>query len=342
MIGGRWLLALALVSAVLLPSVVPAVPRSREHRVHPGDVQTLPSYVRRVLPSVVNLRTRAPEDSPTAERLGARRSGSAIVFDPRGYAVTVSYLLLDAVAIEARTHDGRTVPARRVAIDYTTGLGIVKLEGGDGWPAAPLGQSREVAVGMLTGTVGLDEGGDLVAVTGQVHSIQRFSGSWEYMLDRAIIVAPVSPSWGGSALVDDHGRVIGIVSLRLGDGPHVNLAIPVDLLLAVKDELIAAGRVASRRPRPWLGLYTVPLDDGGLVVEGLSRSGPARAAGLRPGDRILRVNGVKVGSREEFYEQLWRGQAGDLIEVEVLRDDATRVIPVRSVDRGSLDRATAR
>jgi S1-C subfamily serine protease len=159
------------------------------------------------------------------------------------------------------------------------------------------------------------------------------------MQDRAFIVAPAIPSWGGSALVDDQGRLVGVVSLRLGEPPHVNLAIPLEKFLPVKDELIAAGRVTSRRVRPWLGLLTSG-SAAGVVVDGFNAAGPARTAGFQRGDLIVGVDGARVVSQEEFYERLWRRQAGDTIEVAVRRGDAERVIPVRSMDRNVLYRTS--
>jgi S1-C subfamily serine protease len=126
--------------------------------------------------------------------------------------------------------------------------------------------------------------------------------------------------------------VLGIASLRLGEAPHVNVAIPIEKFVAVKDELIAAGRVVSRPPRPWLGLYTIPREDG-VVIDGFAASSPARDTGLRRGDRILSVNGVTIASQEEFYLQLWRGRAGDVIRLGVQREAAVHVISVTSVDR---------
>jgi S1-C subfamily serine protease len=331
----------ALVAAVLLPACALAAPLAREVRFHPEAASPLPTYVQRIEPSIVGLRVRAAEDAPSSARLGSKRFGSGLVFDARGYAVTVSYLLLDAVAIEAHTRDGRTVPAELAGIDFDTGLGIVKLAGAGPWPEAAFGASRDVVAGTFTGTVGVDEDNDLVHVAGSVQAVRRFSAYWEYMLDRALLVAPGSPAWGGSAVVDERGQVIGIASLRLGEPPHVNLAIPADKFLAVKDELVAAGRVVSRRPRPWLGLYTAAVK-GGVVVDGFSESGPARRAGFQKGDRIIRINGVEVRSQEEFYEQLWRRQAGDVIEVAVLRDERVHLIGVRSIDRHALFRTKAR
>jgi S1-C subfamily serine protease len=318
-----------------------AVTRPAPPRLAPNAVSPLPSYVRRVEPAVVGLRVKARPDAPSSQRLGARRAGTAVIFDARGYAVTVTYLIVDAENIDAQLRDGRLVRAQVAGIDLESGLAVVRLEGNGPWPLATLGDSRDLLKGARTGTVGMDEDDDLVHAESTIEAVRRFSASWEYMLERAFIVAPAISSWGGSALVDDHGRLVGIVSLRLGDAPHVNLAIPLETFVPIKDELIATGRVTSRRPRPWLGLNTTVGTDG-VVVDGFNDAGPARTAGFRRGDRIVGVDGVRVATQEEFYERLWRRRAGDTIEVAVLRGDAERVISVRSMDRYMLYRPSSR
>jgi S1-C subfamily serine protease len=330
-------LLVTLILAIALPGLAFAVGRPREPRLAPRDVAEVPSYVRRIEPALLGLRVRAPEEAVSSARMGAQRFATGLVFDARGYAVTVSYALLDAVRIEAQMRGGRTVPARLVGLDLETGLGVVKLDGEGPWATAALGQSADVQAGALTGTIGVDEDNDLAWATSQVESVRRFSGYWEYMLDRALIVGPSIDSWGGGAVVDAHGVVIGIASLRIGDAPHVNVAIPIEKFVAVKDELVATGRVVSRPPRPWLGLYTIPRN-GTVVIDGFSPQGPARDAGFRRGDRILSVNGVTIGSQEEFYEQLWRGRAGDVVRVAVQREAGVQVIAVQSIDRYRLFR----
>jgi len=332
----KHIVTLTLASLLLSTPFVFGAPGSGpEPRLHPREVSALPSFVRRVEPAVVALHVKNDEKANSSVRLGTRRFGSGVIFDQRGYVVTVSYLLLDAVSIEAKGRDGRSVPARVVGLDLDNGLGVVKLDGAGPWTAAALGDSHSVAAGARTGTVGVDEDNDLVQVSGSVHAVRRFSAYWEYMLDRAIIVAPASPQWGGSAVVNERGEVVGIASLRLGDPPHVNLAVPIEKFVPVKDELIASGRIASRPPRPWLGLYTVAAP-AGLLVSETSPSGPASRAGFRQGDRILKVNGVAVASQEEFYEQLWSRRAGDLIELAIERDKRVQIITVPSVDRHRL------
>src|SRR5919108_6561260 len=109
------ILLVAPLGARSLPAL--AVTRPDTPRLAPGAVSPLPSYVRRVEPAVVGLRVKARPDAPSSQRLGARRAGSGVIFDARGYAVTVSYLVLDAETIETQLRDGRLVLARLVGMD---------------------------------------------------------------------------------------------------------------------------------------------------------------------------------------------------------------------------------
>jgi serine protease Do len=101
--------------------------------------------------------------------------------------------------------------------------------------------------------------------------------------------------------------------------------------------LLREGRVKSRPPRPWLGLYTVEAPEG-LVVAGASPSGPAIDAGFERGDVIVRLNGEKVESQEDFYRKIWKTEIGKEASIVVLRDEKLQVIRVRAIDRHALGR----
>ena len=310
-----------------------AAPHDTDRRLDPREVSPLPSQVRRVVPAIVGIHVEVPRDRPSAVTLGTERWGSGVIFDAdHDYVLTASYILLDAGRIEVSLRDGRRVPARLTGLDLEVGVGVARLEGGGPWPAAPLGDSTAVAAGEVTGTVGVSGDGALVATPSRVQAVRPFAAAWEYMLDRAFIVAPYNSAFGGAALVNAAGTVIGVTSLRLGDPPHVNLAIPIEKFLAGKDELLAQGRVTSRGPRPWLGLYTETVD-GGVGVAGLSPLSPGRAAGLRPGDVIVELNGRPVASREDFYRELWQSPMDQDVRVTVRRRGATEAIAVRPMDR---------
>jgi len=148
------------------------------------------------------------------------------------------------------------------------------------------------------------------------------------MIERALYVAPQHPSFGGAALVDADGALLGVVSLRL---ERENLAIPIDLFPPVREALLAAGRPA-RPPRPWLGVRAVAVD-GGVGIAGVSPSGPAQAAGLKHGDVIVRLNGERVADLEDFYRKLWRSAVGRPLELSIYRDGQLETLTVRPQDR---------
>jgi S1-C subfamily serine protease len=325
------LTALALLVALAAPTLPIVAPESGPPPSPPIST-SVPSYVQRVAPAVVGIRTQVPLDRPSALTLGPLRSGSGVIFDPAGYIVTVGYIVTDAAAIRVSLRDGRIVPARLVGLDQEQGFGVIKLEGDGPWPAAPLGDSSAVGVGHAVATIGVGDDNDLVSSQGSIREIRSFTGYWEYLLDRAFIVAPYNPSFGGSPLVNTQGEVIGVASLRLGEPPSVNLAIPIELFVAVKDELIKEGRVKSRRVRPWIGLYTVPAEQG-VTVAGASPAGPAIEAGFERGDVIVRLNGEKVESQEDFYRKLWRTELGQEVSIVVLRESRFQVITLRPIDR---------
>jgi S1-C subfamily serine protease len=332
----------ALLSVVLLVPVASAAPpRATDRLRHPSELPALPSYVQQVAGSIVGVRVQVDADRPSAATLGTQRFASAVIFDARGYALTVSYVLLDADRIEVRLRDGQVHPGHLTGIDLETGLGVLRIEGGGPWAAATLADSAAVGPGDATATVGVDEDGDLVALPTEIQAVRRFAAYWEYMLPRAFLVAPGSPAFGGSAVVNARGEVVAIASLRLGQQPEVNLAIPTEHFLPVKDELLSNGRVRSRPPRPWLGLYTAAAGKG-LVVQGVSPVGPAGRADFRKNDEIVEINGQPVRSQEEFYERLWAGRPGDQITLVVRRADQLRTIIVQSADRYQVYRTMPR
>jgi S1-C subfamily serine protease len=174
----------------------------------------------------------------------------------------------------------------------------------------------------------MTEDGKLVARSASVTAARRFVAYWEYLLERAILVAPQHPAFGGAALVDPDGALLGLVSLRL---EKENVAIPIDLFPPVRETLVAQGRPA-RPPRPWLGVRVVAID-GGVAIAGVSPAGPAQAAGLRHGDVVVRLNGDRVADVEDFYRKLWRTGIGAEVQLTLYREGQLETRSLRPRDR---------
>ncbi|MCV0396254.1 MAG: S1C family serine protease [Rhizobiaceae bacterium] len=286
--------------------------------------------------SLVSLRAEVPADAFTAETLGTRREGSGVVIRDSGLVLTIGYLITEAEEVWLTRHDGKVVAGHPLAYDQETGFGLVQALGDLGLPALPLGRSAKARTGdpvML-----IDGAGD--AIEGEIVARQEFAGYWEYLIDDAIFTAPAHPAWGGSALVDAEGRLIGIGSLRLemmkdGEVSGINMSVPVDLLAPVLDDLVRRGRPAHP-PRPWLGAFSAE-QNGEVIVLSVASEGPADRAGLRPGDVISELRDAEVRGLADFYRALWAsGPVGTELPLRVVRDGREKWLKVRSGDRAEL------
>jgi S1-C subfamily serine protease len=292
----------------------------------------------RALLSVVGLQANIAEDASTASILGTERSGSGVVIRESGLVLTIGYLIVEAESIWLSTADGRATPGHVLTYDQETGFGLVQALGRLGVPALSLGRSSEL---QPRDPVILAGGGRRQSVRAEVVGKQEFAGSWEYLLDEAIFTAPAHPFWGGTGLIGRDGTLLGIGSLNVqqvterGAPRDINMVVPIDVLKPVLDELLTYGR-RNRAPRPWLGLYSAE-SDGKVMIAGLSERGPAAAAGMRIGDVVWAVRDESVQSLADFYRKVWAsGPAGAEIPIEVLRDDRTVWVRVKSVDRSAL------
>ncbi len=147
----RSVLAVA-VALLALPAILGVAPQGGAPKPDPNRVSVLPSHIERVAPSIIGIHVEVPPDRPSAATLGAQRWGSGVIFDQEGYALTVSYVLLDASWIHVTLRDGRKASARLVGLDLESGLGVIRLDGPGPWPAAALGDSTKVAGGSTCST----------------------------------------------------------------------------------------------------------------------------------------------------------------------------------------------
>ena len=293
------------------------------------------------LKSVVALRTLVPDDAFTAETLGTERAGHGVQITDNGLILTIGYLIVEAETVWIRTHDGRAVQGHSLAYDQVTGFGLVQALGQTGIPSCPIGKSSDLAVGDRIVIAGV--GGRTGAVAAHVMARQEFAGYWEYLLDEAIFAAPAHPNWGGAAVFDDDGALVGIGSLQLetpqpsSEPSQLNMIVPIDLLEPVRNDLIRHGR-RSGPARPWLGLYAADIEEK-VVVAGTSDDGPAEKAGLQGGDVLLAVAGRPLKGLADLWRTIWGlGAAGIEVPLLVFRDGHTFECSVASTDRALLSR----
>lgn len=292
------------------------------------------------LGALVAVKAYVPEDAMTAGLLGTERSGHGVRIREDGLIVTIGYLVNEAHDIWITSHDGATSPAFLVGNDFRSGLALIKPTLPLSGPSLTIVERDDLQVGdavVMTGSAGADP----QVVESQVLARQEFAGRWEYLLEEAIFTAPPHPSWSGAALTDLDGRLCGIGSLIIqgfevrGEQRTVNMSVPTQLIANAIDELCEHGR-RIELPRPWLGML-VHDEDEELTVVGVYRNCPADAAGVKPGDIIMRVGGHEIFGLGHFYRTVWSlGPAGIKVPITVLRESSREELVIDSVERGAV------
>ena len=289
----------------------------------------------RALGAMVLLRVEVPEDAFTAQILGTERLGNGVVIRDDGLILTIGYLITEASAVWITTAQGAVLAGHALAYDQQTGLGLVLPLGRLGVPPLARGSASRAQAGDDILVAG--HGGRAHALKGQLFDKREFAGYWEYVLDEALFATPAHPQWGGSALIDAEGKLIGIGSLLVeekhGDQQvQGNMFVPVDLLEPILEDLVKRGR-AQRPARPWLGIYTTEMGNK-LVVAGLAAGGPADRAGLQLGDIVVGVAGEPPRSLAELFRSVWRlGPAGVEVPLTVSRAGTRLQMRLASIDR---------
>ena len=285
--------------------------------------------------AVVGVKVKALGNARSSKNLGSERSGSGVLIS-EGHVLTIGYLILEADHVEVTTSAGRTVPAVVTAYDHATGFGLLR-------PMAPL-DLKPVKLGTSEKVEELDRlmiaavGGEDSVSVATVVSKRLFAGYWEYLIEGAIFTSPPRADFGGAALINKGGELVGIGSLFVMDamspGERLpgNMFVPIDLLKPILAEMISTGRQKGGR-RPWLGINSLE-EDGRIKVLRVSEDSPAELAGIVPGDLILSLSGEKVEKLPDFYRRLWStGAPGVEVTLKVLHGTEVRDVKIRSIDR---------
>ena len=291
--------------------------------------------IEKSLTGLVKVRTLAAPGARSSATLGNLRDGSGILLSPK-LVLTIGYLVMEADEVEITDHKGRKLPGKIAAFDQETGLGLVRLLAPAQGEPLVLGDAK--ALKEKDPVLAVGARGNIASAF--IASRREFTGGWEYLLDSAIFTFPPIADWGGAALIEPSGKLVGVGSLFVrdaagnGTGVPGNMFVPVDILKPILNQLIETGQRKGAQ-RPWLGVTTFEDVDGvnvGRVTEG----GPGDVAGLERGDVIMAVGPTVVKTLAEFYRAIWsRGDAGVRVPLTITRGKQELTVNVRSIDRTS-------
>jgi putative serine protease PepD len=280
--------------------------------------------IRRALPSVVEIRTGSG-------------LGSGVVWDDEGNIVTNAHVVGSATTFQVQfAQRAGAVPARLVGTYPPDDLAVIRVDGAGDLRPATFGDSGEVNAGDIVLAMGNPLGlsasvtNGIVSATGRVVSEPAGEGSLGTALPDAIQTsADINPGNSGGALVDLHGRVLGI-NTAMGTPEEgsvgIGYATPAWFVVPVVESILTHGEVR----RGFLGVSIASLDDrwtaslgyGGAsraVVSYANSGSPAAAAGLQRGDVIERLDDQPVTRRHQVYNALGFRQPGTAVRLGIWR-----------------------
>lgn len=301
-IGRSLLLPLALLASLASaapPDAAPALP-------HADPV--LERAISRVYPALVQIHVLSAFSEGGRERK-FQASGSGAIISPEGYVITNHHVVGKATSIRVILPTFEELEATLVGTDPLADIAIIKLDlsqrppGSPPLPVAQFGDSSKLRVGDTVLAMGCPLALSQSVTRGIVaNTDMRIPRTLELDGENVGSVvkwighdAQIFPGNSGGPLVNLDGEIVGINELGMG----LAGAIPSDLARTVAQELIAKGKVE----RAWTGMSFQPLlkdapaSVTGVLVSAVLPGTPAAAAGVKPGDRVLAVEGRPVNVR---------------------------------------------
>ena len=275
-------------------------------------------------------------------RLPDERLGSGVVVDAGGFVVTNYHVVRGADQVSLVDGTGKIHRAELVGHDSLTDFALLRAPDLKA-PSIQWADSDQVEPGQFVWAIGNPYGLDQSVSMGIVSSTNRPTMLDSPFQDFLQTDASVNPGNSGGALVDLHGRLIGINTAIAGDSfQGISFALPSNTARQVIDQLKSTGQI----PRGWIGVQLGSVtasraalagmrDGKGAFVESLSTgdSSPAQAAGLRVGDIIVTFDGQPVSGPLSLLRQIARHPINTSAGLTVIRKGQEMKLEVDVIQR---------
>ncbi len=263
--------------------------------------------------------------------------GSGVIVSPNGYILTNNHVVEGADEIEVSLNDARKARAKVIGTDPETDLAILKIDL-DKLPVIVLGNAESIEIGDQVLAIGNPFGVGQTVTSGIISALGRNQLGINVFENFIQTDAAINPGNSGGALVDTQGRLLGIntaIYSRSGGSMGIGFAIPVSTARQVLESIVKEGQVT----RGWIGVEPQELSpelaqtfnikvSSGVILTGVLQSGPAAAAGIRPGDVIVAVAGTPVHNVTELLSAVAALKPGVSAPLKVQRKDATLDVQV--------------
>jgi serine protease Do len=263
--------------------------------------------------------------------------GSGFIISSDGLVLTNAHVVREAKDVTVKLSDRREFTAKVIGLDTSTDIAVLRIDA-KGLPVVRLGDPKELEVGDPVLAIGAPYGLEQTATQGIVSAKGR-SLPGDAVVPFIQTDAAVNPGNSGGPLFDGSGSVVGInaqIYSRSGGFQGLSFAIPIDVALKVKEQIVATGKARHGR----LGVAVQDLNQsladsfglkevGGALISSVAPGSAAAEAGLKSGDVITEVNGEPVLRSGSLSSLIGMAAPGDKVKLKVWRDHAEKMVDAR-------------
>ncbi len=268
--------------------------------------------------------------------------GSGFIIGADGLILTNAHVVRDAHEVTVKFWDRRELTAKVLGSDPATDVAVLRVDAKD-LPTVKFGDPRKLQVGDYVLAIGAPFGFEESATAGIVSAKGRSLPGDAYV-PFIQTDAAVNPGNSGGPLFNAEGGVVGInaqIYTQTGGYQGLAFAIPIDVALHAKDQIVATGHVRHAR----LGVMLQDLDQSladsfglsrpdGALVASVEADTPAQAAGLKPGDVITQFDGAPVQRAADVSTRVGLAAPGERVKLTVWRDRSPREVDVKLASAG--------
>jgi serine protease Do len=269
--------------------------------------------------------------------------GSGFIVDTSGVVVTNNHVIADADEINVIMNDGTKIKAELVGVDKKTDLAVLKFKPVKPLVAVKFGDSDKLRLGEWVIAIGnpFSLGGTVTAGIVSARNRDINSGPYDSYIQTD---AAINRGNSGGPLFNLDGEVIGVNTLIIspsGGSIGIGFAVPSKTVAGVVDQLRQFGELR----RGWLGVRIQQVTDEiaeslnikparGALIAGVEDKGPAKPAGIEPGDVVVKFDGKDIKEPKDLSRVVADAAVGKEVDVVIIRKG---VEETRKVTLGRLE-----
>lgn len=266
-----------------------------------------------------------------------RGQGSGFIISADGLILTNAHVVGEGSEITVKLTDKREFSARVIGVDKRSDTAVLKIDAGN-LPVVKIGDPAALKVGEWVAAIGSPFGFENTVTSGIVSAKARALPNENYVPFIQTDVA-VNPGNSGGPLFNMKGEVVGINSQifsRTGGFMGLSFAIPIDVAMDIKTQLVENGKVTRGRigvqiqevNQALANSFGMPRPQGALI-SAVEPGSPAADAGLKSGDVVLSVNGRQIDQLAELSSRVAAIRPGETARLEIWRDGRSQDVQVR-------------